>query len=380
VRAARVCRKQVFDRRLSKRESSLIGFSRALSAALFLAVATQAGAQAPAPSAAPATTQQTAADSIGSVASLQGSATVTRNNATAGLKLNDDIFKGDLVQTAGNATLGITLDDETTFTMGADARMVMDEFLYQKSGKNAGAYQVLRGTVAFVAGQVAKTGNMTINTPTATFGIRGTTGVVEVPEGVTTAGQVAIKLYPDANGIVGRIEVFAPGTGGARLGILTRASSGFGIGAAVAGRFAAVPLVISPQQVARDRGFVRQLFSHATIGRRNVIERRNVRQRALPQNLQRQNLPRNLQRQNVPQNLQRQNLQQPLPRQNLQRPTLQGVPQPGLQQPRFNQPLPALRQPPTLQGAPALRRPPQQLPSVRPPPDRRNQPSRQLPR
>jgi hypothetical protein len=338
----------------------------ALSAALFLAVVPYSRAQAPAP--APSAAQQTAAASIGSVASLQGSATVTRGNATAGLKLNDDIFKGDLVQTASNATLGITLDDETTFTMGADARMLMDEFLYQKSGRNAGAYHVLRGTVAFVAGQVAKTGNMTITTPTATFGIRGTTGVVEVPEGVTTAGQVAIKLYPDANGAVGRIEVFAPGTGGARLGILTRASSGFGIGAAVAGRFAAVPLVISPQQIVRDRGFVRQLFSHATIGRQRVIERRNFRQRALPQNLQRQNL----QRQNLPRNLQRQNLQRP----DLRGPTRPGLPRQGVVPPGLRQ-----LQPPVLRGAPSpVLRPQQQqrTPALRLPQNRGNDPFRQL--
>src|SRR5262249_36229664 len=153
-----------------------------------------------------------------------------------------------------NASLGITLDDDTTFTMGGDAQMTMDEFVYQKGGKNTGIYHVVKGTVAFVAGQVAKTGNMSIDTPTATFGIRGTTGVVEVPEGITGAGQVQVKLYPDANGAVGRIEVFSPGRGGSSLGVLTRAASGFGIGAAVGGRFSAIPLTISPQQVARDRG------------------------------------------------------------------------------------------------------------------------------
>lgn len=272
------------------------------------------------------------------MASLQGRATVTRGTTTAGLKLNDDIFKGDLVQTAANTTLGITLDDETTFTMGADARMQVDEYLYQKGGKNAAAYQIVRGTVAFVAGQVAKTGTMTIATPTATLGIRGTTGVVEVPEGGGTTGQVAIKLYPDSDGAVGRIEVFAPGAGGARLGILTRAASGFGIGPAVGGRFAAVPLAISPQQAARDRGFVRQLFSHHAIGLRNAIQRRDFRQRALPPNLQRQ---------------------------NLQRPELQRLDRPGrpqLQQPGITPP--SLQRSPTLQQLPGLRGAPQ--PAERP--------------
>lgn len=327
----------------------------ALLAVFFLTATADVGAQTPAPSpgAAPAS-QQTAAESIGSVANLQGRATVTRANATADLKLNDDIFKGDLVQTASNTSLGITLDDETTFTMGADARMSMDEFLYQKGGKNTAAYRVVRGTVAFVAGQVAKTGTMTIATPTATLGIRGTTGVIEVPQEAATAAQVAIKLYPDSNGAVGRIEVFAPGAGGVRLGTLTRAASGFGVGPAVGGRFAAVPLAISPQQAARDRGFVRQLFSHHAIGLRNTIQRRDLRQRALPPNLQRQNL-------------QRPNLQRPdrlIPgRPQLQQP---GVTPPGL--PRS----PALQQLPNLPGTPApgVRPQQQQGPALRIPQNR----------
>jgi hypothetical protein len=56
---------------------------------------------------------------------------------------------------------------------------------------------------------VAKTGDMKITTPTATLGIRGTTGLVEVPEGAAAnnPNNVAVKLYPDADGRVGRIEV-----------------------------------------------------------------------------------------------------------------------------------------------------------------------------
>ncbi len=50
---------------------------------------------------------------------------------------------------------------------------------------------------------------MRIATPTATLGIRGTTGLIEVPEGASasSANNVAIKLYPDADGRVGHIDV-----------------------------------------------------------------------------------------------------------------------------------------------------------------------------
>ena len=128
--------------------------------------------------------------------------------------------------------------------------------------------------MAFVAAAVAKTGDMKISTPTATLGIRGTTGLVEVPEGASAAGanNVAIKLYPDADGRVGRIEV--NDRAGARLGFLTQGASGFTIRPGAGGRFAALPLAISPQQALRDQGFVRQVHAAQSVGRQIVTQRR----------------------------------------------------------------------------------------------------------
>ena len=127
--------------------------------------------------------------------------------------------------------------------------------------------------MAFVAASVAKTGDMKITTPTATLGIRGTTGLVEVPEGAAAnnPNNVAVKLYPDADGRVGRIEV--NDRAGARLGFLTQGASGFTIRPGAGGaRFAAVPLAISPQAVMlRDQGFVRQLHSTQNVGRQLVF-------------------------------------------------------------------------------------------------------------
>ena len=55
----------------------------------------------------------------------------------------------------------------------------VNEFVYEEGGKgNTAVFNIAHGTVAFVASLVAKTGDMTISAPTATLGIRGTTGVV----------------------------------------------------------------------------------------------------------------------------------------------------------------------------------------------------------
>jgi len=230
-----------------------------------------------------------------------------------------------------NGTLGVTFDDETTFTLSPNSRITVDNFVYQEGGaNNAAVFNIIRGTVAFVASQVAKTGDMKIETPTAVMGIRGTSGLVEIPAGAAgAAAQVAIKLYPDADGRVGRIEVF--GRDGAQLGILSRPTTGFAIRPGAPGRFAAVPLQISAQEAERDRSFVRQAFSTQLAGRQINIQRRALQR----QNLQRQNQPRqNLQQPNSqrPEQLRPEQTKPPGVQPNLQRrpgvPTPPGAPRP----------------------------------------------------
>jgi hypothetical protein len=261
---------------------SLVASTVAASAQMPLPAPAQPAVSAPAQPAAQAT-----ADPIGSVATLEGSASVTHDHATSALQISDAIFKGDALQTGVDGTLGITFDDETTFTLKPNSRIDVDDYVYQEGGAhNAAVFKILSGTVAFVAAEVAHTGDMKIDTPTSSLGIRGTTGLIEVPAagagaGAGATGEVSIKLYPDADGRVGRIEVF--GRDGSQLGILTRGATGFAVrGGAPGGRFTAVPLQISAAEAERDRSFVRQAFATRTIGRQINIQRRNF-QRQNPQ-------------------------------------------------------------------------------------------------
>ena len=247
-------------------------------------------AQAPAATAPAAT----ADEPIGNVVTLTGVATVIRDKDSIALKLRDDIFLNDTVQTSASSSLGITFNDSTSFNLRADARITIDNYVYEDGGKdNAAVFDIAKGTVAFVAAAVAKTGSMAITTPTASLGIRGTTGLVEVQGG---AAANNIKLYPDADGRVGRIEV--NDRAGVRLGALTQGASGFAIRPGAAGaRVSAVPLTISPQQAQRDQGFVRQVHATQSAGRQIVTEQRAIR-RANPGLNNRGNQPAGPQRQN----------------------------------------------------------------------------------
>ena len=130
---------------------------------------------------------------IGKVVKASGTVTVEHANAVivqANLpaasgadqtKVGDPVYKGDVVQTGADGKVGITFTDGTAFNLSSNARMVLNEFVYDPNGKsNSTLFNLTSGTFTFVAGNIAKTGDMKVDTPIATMGIRGTTPHVEV--------------------------------------------------------------------------------------------------------------------------------------------------------------------------------------------------------
>src|SRR5215469_11141500 len=83
--------------------------------------------------------------SVGQVSTLNGRATVTRGSAPAvTLKVADHIFQNDALLTDLNSTLGITFDDETTFSLWANTRIVVDKFVFEEGASgNAAAFHVV---------------------------------------------------------------------------------------------------------------------------------------------------------------------------------------------------------------------------------------------
>lgn len=143
---------------------------------------------APAPPA-----QDASVKPIGKIVTLNGMVTVqhvnavivqaTLGNQTGGAKLGEPIYMGDIVQTAQDGRVGITFTDGTAFSLSSNARMEMTSFVYDPNGKsNSTLLSLTKGTFTFVAGKIAKTGDMKIDTPVATMGIRGTTPHVEISD------------------------------------------------------------------------------------------------------------------------------------------------------------------------------------------------------
>jgi hypothetical protein len=96
-------------------------------------------------------------------------------------KVGDFVYRGDIIQTGQDGKLGVAFADGSSFTVSPNARMEVNEFVYDPKGhSNSSLMSLSKGTFTFIAGEVAHTGSMKVNTPIGTMGIRGTAPRVEI--------------------------------------------------------------------------------------------------------------------------------------------------------------------------------------------------------
>jgi hypothetical protein len=102
-------------------------------------------------------------------------------NGAEQTKVGDLIYRGDIIQTGPDGKLGAAFADGSSFSVSANARMEVNEFVYDPHGhSNSSLMSLSKGTFTFIAGEVAHTGDMKVNTPVGVMGIRGTAPRVEI--------------------------------------------------------------------------------------------------------------------------------------------------------------------------------------------------------
>src|SRR5450631_3272812 len=141
---------------------------------------------------------------IGHVTKLVGTATATRNGVSIILHQGDNVEKGDVVQSGSNSSLGLTFIDGTVFSLSSNARMVLNDMVYDPNGSsNSSLLSLVQGTISFVAGETAKHGDMKVDTPVATMGIRGTACLAEigfeVPQSGAPSAKFQVLVEPDGH-------------------------------------------------------------------------------------------------------------------------------------------------------------------------------------
>ena len=137
---------------------------------------------------------------IGEISELKGNGEITRVNSSEAFtaQLDSDIFSFDDVRT-GNGRLAIEFLDDSVVKLTEHSKLIIDEYIFDPDpSKSKMSLQMASGTARFISGAFGKINkeNITINTPTATIGIRGTDFTTTVDE----LGRSLVILLPNKDG------------------------------------------------------------------------------------------------------------------------------------------------------------------------------------
>ena len=99
------------------------------------------------------------------------------------------VFQNEVVTTGTNSSAQLLFRDQSTLTIGADARVVLDQFVYDPQSRSGNiVVNIAEGAFRFVSGN-AQSQSYKINTLSATIGVRGTIVIGAVN---STTGEVMI--------------------------------------------------------------------------------------------------------------------------------------------------------------------------------------------
>ena len=142
---------------------------------------------------------QSDASPIGAIQEITGTATITRaNGVTEPLGLGTHIFQGDIIETDELGAVNIMFIDETTFAISEDARLSIDEYVFDPATQSGTTnFSILKGVFVFTSGLIGREDpdDVMINTPSGSIGIRGTIIAGDVDQGEVTVIEGAIVLY-----------------------------------------------------------------------------------------------------------------------------------------------------------------------------------------
>jgi hypothetical protein len=108
------------------------------------------------------------------------------------IEFEDAVYMNELIETDDESAIVITFADGSKLTVGENAKIVIDQYVYSPVG-NGGAHvmTLTKGAFRFLSGSIPKE-NVKIQTPTVTIGIRGTELIFDVAEdGETEMSTVA---------------------------------------------------------------------------------------------------------------------------------------------------------------------------------------------
>jgi hypothetical protein len=137
---------------------------------------------------------------VGKISDVDGQAEIVSSSASAAASDGTAVHMNDELKTGADGHLQVTFRDDTVLTLGEDARVVIDRFVYDPDqGVGDVLLTTTQGAFRFATGRMKelKEKNITVETPVAQIGVRGTEfwgGPVDGEYSVLLlAGEVSVK-------------------------------------------------------------------------------------------------------------------------------------------------------------------------------------------
>jgi hypothetical protein len=125
------------------------------------------------------------ANDAGQIKVAQGAAWIQRAGARTPAQVGARIAQSDVIVTGADGSVGITFADDSRLSVGPNSVLAIDRFAFDSTThQGAFASSLRKGTLAAVSGKLTKQSPdaMTVRTPAAILGVRGTEFVVRTSE------------------------------------------------------------------------------------------------------------------------------------------------------------------------------------------------------
>ena len=123
---------------------------------------------------------------IGQIKVSKGSVTIERGGGQMPGTVGTRLEASDVVRTGSDGSVGITMTDDSLLSAGPNSVLALDRYEFDDvTSKGRFDASLGKGTLAVVSGRLAKQSRdaMTVRTPSAVLGVRGTEFVVRVGDG-----------------------------------------------------------------------------------------------------------------------------------------------------------------------------------------------------
>lgn len=152
------------------------------------------------------------ASPVGAIQEISGEATITRLDGTVEtVGIGTPVYQGDIIETDENGAVNIMFVDETTFAVSEDARLAVDEYVFDPTTQSGTSnFSVLKGVFVFTSGLIGRDDpdDVMIETPSGSIGIRGTIIAGDVDTGEITVIEGAIVLTDYAGNTITLAEQY----------------------------------------------------------------------------------------------------------------------------------------------------------------------------